>query len=302
MSPKSILAFDIDGTLTKRNTYVILPEGLSSILNALNEKGHYCIPVTGKPAAYAVRILETNNLQDKGLIAENGGVYRILGSGKISIYAESNISSIYALKESLGLERQGGGVRNIQINNTSYEAAVDPEDLSILTIFTDPIAVSHRWKYRHSIKADLMCQLLEKHIKENKWDKDLEVLPPFPDGGVQVIRKNRATGKTINKSLLPKIVKVMYKLDSYPPTAMFGDGHNDIPAMTPNTVIPLTFANAHPEVIEFVKKKNGFISQYPSPEGLGVIEGLYWLAKKNFFQSDSKYIAEIIIKQFPQML
>ncbi len=302
MEVKSILAFDLDGTLTKRNTYIILPAGLTAILNALNEKGHVSVLVTGKPATYASRVIETNNLIDRGVIAENAGVYRKPGSNTISIYEESTVSAILALRKFLGIGEPGGGVRTITLKGKQHQMPVDPEDISILTFFTDPAPISHRWKFNQSISTDQMYSELRQEIIKNNWSDDLEILPPFPDGGIQIIRKSRTTGKIIDKSLLPEVAALLYDVQSLPPTAMFGDGHNDIPAMTPESITPLTFSNAHPEVIKFVQHKGGFVSRFEAPEGLGVVEGLYWLANRNFFQSDAGFVKELLLKSFNDIL
>lgn len=299
-NPKSILAFDLDGTLTPRNQFVIHPEGLSKILNYLDMKGHYTVPVTGKPASYAAQIFPNNSIPDRGIVAENAGVYRRAGVEKVDVYGPS-LEEMKKLRKLLGIGMEKVNVTKIKIFGKEYQVAIDPGDISILTVFTDPSFVAHRWKFGQSIEADELVEKLRILIMDKKLDGNLVVLAPFPDGGVQVIRKDPKTGIPIDKSAIVSNLHSVYPNLGNVPTAMFGDGHNDIPAMKPNEIIPLTFSNAHDEVIAFVKKKGGFISSYESPEGLGVVDGLLWLTKKDFFKQDSLEIGNTIKKSFTEL-
>jgi HAD superfamily hydrolase (TIGR01484 family) len=298
--PKSILCFDLDGTLTPRNKFIIHPEGLNKLLNEISMLGHFVIPVTGKPASYAAQIYTTNNLVDRGIIAENAGVYRVPNCEEIMIYGPS-INEMRALREKLGIGMEKVNVTYILINDKEYEVAIDPGDVSILTVFTDPAHVSHRWDFKHTIQADKLVSSLREIIAVNRWDKFLEVLPSFPDGGVQVIRKDPRTGKSIDKASLVYALEAMYPNVNNLSIAMFGDGHNDIPAMSPDHIIPLTFSNAHEDAIQFVKLKKGFVSLLDSPEGLGVIDGIRWLASNNFFGVDSQHVGKLVTNTFPDL-
>lgn len=82
-TPKTILAFDLDGTLVPRNHFEIHPRGLSNLLEDLNNLGHISIPVTGKPAKYASNIFPINKLSNNGIIAENAGVYTLPHTTKV---------------------------------------------------------------------------------------------------------------------------------------------------------------------------------------------------------------------------
>ena len=206
-----------------------------------------------------------------------------------------------ALRKSLGLEIPGGGLKILNFNGKKHQIPVDPEDISIVTLFTDPKFISHRWIFAQTIATEKVYEYLKELVIKNNWSHDLLVLPPFPDGGIQIIRKS-ITGKTIDKSLLPEVLRLMYDLTELPPIAMFGDGHNDIPAMTPKNIIPLTFINGYPTVKKFVEEKGGFISHSSAPEGLGIIEGLCWLATNNFFQSDSTFIMNLLVDTYPDLL
>ena len=146
-----------------------------------------------------------------------------------------------------------------------------------------------------------MVEKLRQIVKLNNLENNLEVLEPFPDGGVQVIRKDNKTGKTIDKSYILEAIKMIYPNNENLPVSMFGDGHNDIPAMSPEKVIPITFNNAHKDVIEYVKSRNGFISRYDAPEDVGVVDGLIYLHKINFFGADSSTVLDLISKYFPSL-
>lgn len=296
MEIKSILAFDLDGTLVPRNRLEIHPIGLSTLLNYLNSLNHIVIPVTGKPTTYAQNIFPINSLTDNGVIAENAGVFRRPGSKKIEVYGPS-LKQIQELRDLLGIGFEKVNATKINIFNKEYEVSIDPDDVSILTVFTDPTHVSHRWKFNFEIKADELVEKLKVLIDDNNWNHNLEVLAPFPDGGVQVIRKDPKTGISIDKSLIVQNLKEMFPNIGNVPIAMFGDGHNDIPAMKPSEVTPLTFSNAHDEVIEYVKNKKGYVSPFSAPEDIGIIDGIQWLGKMNFFGADK----ELIINKIQQL-
>jgi HAD superfamily hydrolase (TIGR01484 family) len=299
-NPKSILAFDLDGTITPRNQFEIHPKGLSQLLNELSNQGHFFIPVTGKPVAYAAKLFSVNNLIDRGIIAENAGVYRKPNSQKIEVYGPS-IQEMHMLRDKLGIGMEKVNVTNILIEQKEYQVAVDPDDVSILTIFTDPTYIAHRWKFNQTIDAEVLVKKIQNIITSNNWQNTLSVLPPFPDKAIQVIRKDPASGRSIDKSSLIYALNAIYPNIDIIPIAMFGDGHNDIPAMKPDKVVPITFANSHSDVLIFVKSKNGYISPYNAPEDLGVPDGLLWLAKNNFFKNDTDIVSRLITKHFPNL-
>jgi len=291
--PKSFLCFDLDGTLVPRNQLTIKPDYLTKILNKLSGLGHISIPVTGKPTTYADQIFPLNGLIDSGIIAENAGVYRLPNTNKIEVYGPS-IEQLGALRNCLEIGFDKVNVTTIKLKDNSYEVVIDPGDRSILTVFTDPAHVSHRWQFKHTISAEDVVEQLKNIIHENSWDTNLSVLPPFPDGGVQVIRKDSSTNQPVDKSNLTNVIQTMYPDSHNLPICMFGDGHNDIPAMSDPRVTGLTFSNAHPRVKEFVEQHKGYISPLSAPDNNGILDGLQWLANKNFFTSDTQKVMEIL--------
>ncbi len=294
---KSVLAFDLDGTLTPRNKFEIHPKGLSEVLNYLDKLSHLVIPVTGKPASYAENIFSTNNLEDRGIIAENAGVYRKPGNKKVEVFGPS-LNEIKKLRDLIGIGMDKVNVTKIKLFDKEYEVSIDPGDVSILTIFTDPSYVKHRWNFKHELSANECVEKLSVIIDNNDLTNNLEVLSPFPDGGVQVIRKDQETGKPIDKSSIIRNLHTMYPHLGDVPIAMFGDGHNDIAAMKPKKVIPITFSNAHDEVVAFVEHKGGYVSEFEAPEGIGIIDGIRWLADQNFFGEDKSKVLSFVNKNF----
>lgn len=300
-TPLSIMGFDVDGTLVPRNRQEIRPAGLTNLLNNVSDLGHHSVLVTGKPVEYASQIYSTNGLVDKGIVGENAGVFRRPGSDLVEVHGPS-LEELKALREIIGIGMDKVNVTKIILKGTEYEVVVDPGDKSILTIFTDPSNVTHRWNFNQSIDAEDLVGKLDNTIKTNGLDRNLAVLEPFPDGAVQVIRKDPTTGKPVDKSSLIATLRAMYpEMDDDINIAMFGDGHNDIPAMTPRKIIPVSFSNAHPDVKRFVSEKGGHLSTHDAPEGLGVIDGLLHLAERMFFGNDSKSIKDLILQAFPSL-
>ncbi|NMB57456.1 hypothetical protein GYA19_06010 [Candidatus Beckwithbacteria bacterium] len=206
------------------------------------------------------------------------------------------------LRDFLGIGMDKVNVVKILLKDKKYEVAIEPYDVSILTIFTDPSFVSHCFQFKHSIQADQLVEDLREIISTNKWNDFLSVLPAFPDGGVQIVRKDSKSGHPIDKSCLREVIAKMYPRTNHLPIAMFGDGHNDIPAMKVRNVIPLSFANAHEDIQEFIKMQKGHLSKFNAPEDLGVVDGLLYLAKKDFFKKDSRKIIDLIKNSFPNLV
>ncbi len=268
-------------------------------MRELNSLGYYTIPVTGKPSTYALRILRKSKLQPRGVVAENAGVYIKPNSNLPHVFG-TNLAAIWRLKAILGLKQNEKGLTSITLAGKKSQIVVDPEDVSIFTIFTKPEAVSHKWDYKVSMSTDEIFEGLKEIIKKNNLEKKLQLLPAFSDGGIQVIRRDNG-GKPIDKARLTDIVKIMYKNGSLLPIAMFGDGHNDLPAMSPQKVIAITFKNAESEVKKFIKKKRGYISPFNAVVGVGIVDGLRWLANNGFFKSDATVVLKKITNYFPQM-
>src|SRR3989344_5731932 len=240
MEVKSVLGFDLDGTLTPRNRFEILPKGLSETMNELSQRGHVCIPVSGKPVDYTKNVFTINSLFDYGIIGENAGTFRRPGAIEIEIFGPGN-EKMKLLRNTV-IPSGKTDVTEITLNNVSYEVVVDPEDVSILTIFTDPKPVSQRWTFSQSIEAVDLVRLLKELITRQRWESELRVLDPFPDGGVQVIRRDAINNRDIDKQCWTEAVGQMFEVSKLKSMLMFGDGHNDIPAMKADGVIGITFA------------------------------------------------------------
>lgn len=295
--PKGILAFDLDGTLTQRNNLDILPKGLSEVLNKLDSLGYYSIPVTGKPASYTNELFLKNKINDRGIVAENAGVYKTPGILNPVVFG-SGLEQIVRLRKLLGIGMDQVNVTEIILEGAKYKVAIDPGDVSILTIFTDPSHVSHKWKFVHSIDSNKLAAILTKLIVQSSLANSLEVLPPFPDGAVQVIRKDLKTGKPIDKASLILVLREMYKSAIQVPVAMFGDGHNDIPVLMLKDIFPITFNNADKEVIEVVKARSGYVSKFNTLEGIAIPDAIIWLSDQGFFGNDRNQVIRIVKDKF----
>lgn len=295
-SPKGILAFDLDGTITPRNQKVITPPNLVALLNSIGKLGYFSILISGKPVSYIEQIAKDNQLDDYGLIGENAGSYKEKDSSEVKVFGPG-LEQINKLKNFI--DAHGKDVTSIQLDANYYQVVIDPGDVSILTIFTDPSHVSHRWRFRHDIQANELYSKLKELILKQKLNQTLEVLKPFPDGAIQVIRKDEETGKVIDKSAIIQTLEIMYPGSNIENVAMFGDGHNDIPAMSPEHVIPITFNNAEEVVKEYVKSRSGYISPYSSPEDLGVIDSIKWLSDRGFFKEDQANVEQSLKELFP---
>ncbi|EKD57979.1 MAG: hypothetical protein ACD_57C00061G0001 [uncultured bacterium] len=228
------------------------------------------------------------------MVAENAGIYLKPDSGVTEVFG-SGLGSIKKFKEALGVGRNAKNVVTIIWRGKSHQVVIDPEDVSILTIFTNPETVKHRWQFGQTISTSTVHEELKKLLVSTGLEKNLVLLPPFPDGGIQIIRRGRVTGQPIDKSLLSEVVKVMFATAQELPIAMFGDGYNDIPAMNADGVIPITFQNGEEIVKAAVRKKNGYVSPLPAVTGLGVVDGLRWLGEaRNFFGKDSKAVFQVL--------
>jgi hydroxymethylpyrimidine pyrophosphatase-like HAD family hydrolase len=296
--PKTVLIFDLDGTLTIKNQDKILPDKLVLLLNQLDDIGHYVILCTGKPVKHVSDLFIKNNLDDMGIIAENAGSYRKTGESEIKVIGHG-VEEIIFLRKLIGLDENSGNVIDILIDNKKYQVAIEPDNVSSLTIFTNPDFVSNRWSFEKSIDPNYLFNELNRIIENNHLDSKLFVIKPFSDGAVQVIRKDEKNNLPIDKSFFIHAIKEMYPDCGDIHMAMFGDSHNDIPAMMVEKVIPMTFSNSDQEVIDFVRSKKGHVSIYEAPNGFGVSEGILWLANQGFFGEDKDKVINIILNIFP---
>lgn len=321
----TIIALDIDDTITKANDPNIANEQVKSVLLELEKLPDVKIAlVTGKSVPYAENILKTNQLQGI-IIAENGGVYKKDADSETQIFGPSaSIEAVKKLRELLCLQKNQEDLTVIKFLKNDDQVAVvvvEPEKSEgVLTLFTEAsldIANKDRLAetslnheklktlgkrfahFKSNTNQAEIIEYLNQQIKENRLENYLHILA-HNDGAIDVIRKNPQNGEYIDKAKLPEIVRTI--LISYETNdrnkeihkiriAMGGDGKNDIPAFLPEEVYAITAQGCEKEVINAVRRKRelGFVSPSGIPEGDGMLEGIYWLTlQPNFFSEQSK--------------
>lgn len=250
---------------------------------------------SGKSISY----LETEaaKIGARYVIANNGATMQVLGGDQMVF--GGNRKDIIKLRHLLALRADDEGVRPIPVNNDIFNVAIEEgkKDL-VLTLFSDPKEVKHRYQFKDGIDREELFNHLRKLVKTHKLH--LHVLEPHGDGAVDVVRLYNK--KPINKSTLPKMIRKVWSYANVIQISMFGDGSNDVPAMTARGVIGVTFPEAnHKKVIKPVLKHGGIVTVRKAWEKQedkyvakgGVIEGVRELAVRGFFGNLDKRITTL---------
>lgn len=296
--PLYLLSVDMDGTVAAPNQH--LTGVYEKFLKELQQVPRIEIVLnSGKSISYLER--EAARIGGRYVIAMNGSAMQILG-GERMIFG-GNQKDIVTLRHLLALAPKDEGVRPISVKKDIFDVAVeeDKEDI-VLTLFSEPEWVKHRWQFDQGINKKELYDHLRNLIK--KHNLHLHVLNPHPDGAVDVVRLHNE--KPIDKSTLPKMVREVWSHVNMRHISMFGDGSNDVPAMLAHGVTGVTFPEANAErVIKPVILSGGIVTKRPAwiqkkegefiPGG-GVIEGIQLLADRGFFEDESKKVIDLCEK------
>jgi hypothetical protein len=302
-----ILSFDIDGTLTGPDYSIYGIFGIyETLLRELQQiSGIEVILNSGKP----FHVLSANAARFGGryIIASNGAAYQALGSERVVFGGGSE--DLVMLRALLGLSPHDEGVKEIQLDGASYEVVVEEDEYhdTVLCLFSEPEWVSHRWTFKGGIDRMTLYLHLRNLIADHHLK--LHVLQPHGDGAVDVVRIHNE--KPIDKSTLPDMVDTIWPDVPNIRIAMFGDGSNDVPAMTATGVLGVTFSESdEARVIAPVLRHRGIVTSLPAwvkhanggyQTGGGVIEGVKILAERGFFDHKKQKVLKLCERAFKKM-
>lgn len=296
--PLYLLSVDMDGTIAAPNQHLM---GVyEKFLKELQRVPRIEIVLnSGKSIFYLER--EAARIGGRYIIAMNGSAMQVLGGERIIFGGHRK--DILKLRHLLALTPTDEGVRPIPVKKDIFNVAVEEDKADIvLTLFSEPEWVRHRWQFDQGINREELFTHLNELIKEHKLH--LHVLNPHADGAVDVVRLHNE--RPIDKSTLPKMVREVWSHTKMIQISMFGDGSNDIPAMLARGVIGVTFPEANAEkVIKPVLAHGGIVTKRPAwiPKGKndfvpggGVIEGVQLLAERGFFEDEAQRVVRICAK------
>lgn len=304
-SPLYLISVDMDGTVAAPNQK--LSGVYEKFLRALQKLPRIEVVLnSGKSVKYLER--EAARINGRYIIAMNGATMQILGGDQMVF--GGNRKDIVKLRHLLGLKADDEGVKPIHVKKDTFNVAVEEgKGDMVLTLFSEPEWVKHRWQFDQGLHREEMHAHLKKLVKEH--DLHLHVLEPHPDGAVDVVRLYHE--KPIDKSTLPKMVRAVWAHAKLKQISMFGDGTNDVPALTAPGVVGFTFPEANVEkVIKPVLQSGGYVTARPAwiksetgtyiPGG-GVIEGIQTLAYKGFFEDLERSVVRLCqryLRQIPE--
>ena len=297
-TPLYLLSVDMDGTIAAPNQK--LTGVYEKFLKELQQFPRIEIVLnSGKSISYLER--EAARIGGRYVIAMNGAAMQVLGGERI-IFG-GNQKDIVKLRHLLALTKTDEGVRPIPVKKDVFDVAIEGDKADIvLTLFSEPEWVKHRWQFDQGINKEELYDHLRALIKKHKLH--LHVLNPHSDGAVDVVRLHNE--KPIDKSTLPKMVREVWSHTKMIQISMFGDGSNDVPAMLARGVVGVTFPEANADkVIKPVVESGGIITKRPAwihkeggdfVPGGGVIEGIQLLAERGFFEDESKKVIDLCEK------
>jgi hypothetical protein len=164
----------------------------------------------------------------------------------------------------------------------------------VLTLFTEPEPVRHRWQFRGGTDRDALRGVLQALIREHGLA--LAVLEPHGDGALDVVPV--AAGRAVGKWTLPVLARKMFP-DALLHLTHGGDGAGDLPAMEAEEVTPLSAANCE-STSPTASARGGVVASRRAPEGGAVLECYAALAKRGFYGPLSNKVAAIIERLWPE--
>ena len=223
-------------------------------------------------------------------IACNGAAWRAVG-GATRLFAPPSPEFV-RLRSLLGVTAEAVGV--VELGFTGGPEVVIEEGKRcegrdiVLTFFTEPEPVRHRWRFRGGVDRQALYDVLQGLI----WEQglDLAVLEPHGDGALDVVPT--VEGRAVAKWTLPELAREMY------PKAVLhlthgGDGAGDLPAMEAAGVTPLSAYNCA-ATRQFAARRDGLVAQRPAPDGGAGLECYAALARRGFYGPLSRAVSEIV--------
>jgi hypothetical protein len=287
---------DLDGWLAPPNEPLrpVYRECFAALqgLRAETEDGRHELQIvlnSGKAPDYLEE--QARSFGGRWVIACNGAVSREVG-GATRLFAPPS-GDFAALRSLLAVPAATVGVVELDLTGTRAEVVIEEgkqwagRDL-VLTFFTEPEWVRHRWQFRGGIDrwtlADQLTDLIRRH------DLQLAVLEPHGDGALDVVPVVR--GRAVGKWTLPDLAAEMF------PSAVLhlthgGDGAGDLPAMQTEGVTPLSTLNCA-ATYRVALRQGGAVARCSAPQDGAVLECYAALAEREFYGPLSYRVGEIV--------
>lgn len=143
------------------------------------------------------------------------------------------------LRRLLGASPEGAGVVTLSCGDCSAEVAIGerkgvPAGDVVLTLFCDPKAVAHRWRFRGGVEACQLVVLIRRLIV--RYGLALAVLEPHADGALDVT--SLISGRPLAKWSLPALAARAFP-DATLHITHGGYGQGDLTAMSAPEALPL---------------------------------------------------------------
>jgi len=239
-----IIFYDVDGTLAE--PFESPPSELKKLLVALDEMGVIQVLCSGKNHEYLAGLARGLSLKKSNLvIAENGAV----------IFDWKNLKVINLVEDIEKLSE----IRRQSRDHLAERVLYEEPKLSILTFFL--------------LERIEMLGRTHQKIKKLADDNNLQLFSNN-DGAIDLIPNGINKGNAIRRVILDLGL-------SEKEVITCGDSMNDMAML--EIGYPITFSNVHPDLIDLVKARQGYIARQPAPEGL--IEAISNLSEIRNFEN-----------------